>query len=308
MTQALPARPFTATWPKQPRQATISTCSRWSPRPSSPCSWVIAGAPLRASQPTAMKQPELPLPHRHGKPQVNFSEGSFLGETRQGTRATIADSIERLLASDLFTSGAAIFSVKFGEGQTAGDLKSPSQMGLADLLEIALSGDATSSVSVIIDFVRLVHVAGSTMRAESVWRDHASQATRGKHPSPPRPAPPALTPAGVSPESSPQASPEFSTTRPRRPITPKSLQRKFSQEYDHNSAGNTQLASWKDYTRPHNFIRSQTTRPSPKRLLWTPKRTGGIPGYRCGTWDGPKTSKGIFHSLGTGGSSLIRCI
>ena len=95
--------------------------------------------------------------------QIQLGEGAAAGDVPGGTQATVSQLVTRLLASDSFPP-AATYAVSVREGGIAVDDHQVNQSLLGQLLEQALAGQATTGVTVVIDFVRLIQVRGATTK------------------------------------------------------------------------------------------------------------------------------------------------
>lgn len=95
--------------------------------------------------------------------QIELGEEVTAGDVPGGTQATVSQLVTRLLASDSFPP-AATYAVLVSEGGIAFDDHQVNQSLLGQLLEQALAGQATTGVTVVIDFVRLIQVSGATTK------------------------------------------------------------------------------------------------------------------------------------------------
>ena len=95
--------------------------------------------------------------------QIQLGEGTTEGDSRGGTRATVSQFVTRLLTSDSFPP-AATYAVSVSDGGIAVDNQQVNQSLLGQLIEQALAGQATTGVTVVIDFVRLIQVSGATAK------------------------------------------------------------------------------------------------------------------------------------------------
>lgn len=95
--------------------------------------------------------------------QFQLGESAAEGDDRGDTQATVSHLATRLLASDSFPP-AATYAVSVSEGGIAVDNHQVNQSQLGRLIEQALAGKATTSVTVVIDFVPLIQVSGATAK------------------------------------------------------------------------------------------------------------------------------------------------